>query len=65
MNGTLFGNRVFADVIKWSEVIKVGPNHALTGVFIFIVFFIFVFLPFLGPLLRHMEVPGLGVESEL
>jgi len=25
----------------------------------------FVFLPFLGPLPRHMEVPRLGVESEL
>ena len=25
----------------------------------------FFFLPFLGPLPRHMEVPGLGVESEL
>ena len=24
-----------------------------------------VFLPFLGPFPRHMEVPGLGVESEL
>jgi len=24
-----------------------------------------VFLPFLGPYLRHMEVPRLGVESEL
>ena len=28
-------------------------------------FFFFVFLPFLGPLPRHMEVPRLGVESEL
>ena len=28
-------------------------------------FFFFVFLPFLGPLLRHMEVPRLGVELEL
>ena len=28
-------------------------------------FFFFVFLPFLGPLLWHMEVPRLGVESEL
>ena len=28
-------------------------------------FFFFVFLPFLGPILRHMEVPRLGVESEL
>ena len=27
--------------------------------------FIFVFLPFLGPFLQHMEVPRLGVESEL
>ena len=31
--------------------------------FSFVLFF--VFLPFLGPLLRHMEVPRLGVESEL
>ena len=28
-------------------------------------FFFFVFLPFLGLLLWHMEVPRLGVESEL
>ena len=28
-------------------------------------FFFFVFLPFLGPLQRHMEVPRLGVKSEL
>ena len=28
------------------------------------VFFFFVFFPFLGPLLRHMEVPRLGVQSE-
>ena len=31
----------------------------------FLVCLFFVFLPFLGPLLRHMEVPWLGVESEL
>ena len=30
-----------------------------------LLFFFFVFLPFLGPLPRHMEVPGLGVKSEL
>ena len=29
------------------------------------VFFFFVFLLFLGPLPLHMEVPRLGVESEL
>ena len=28
-------------------------------------YFIFVFLPFLGTLPWHMEVPRLGVESEL
>ena len=28
-------------------------------------FFFFIFLPFLGPHVRHMEVPRLGVESEL
>ena len=33
--------------------------------FFFSFFFFFVFLPFLGPLLWHIEVPGLGVESEL
>ena len=33
--------------------------------FLFIYVFIFVFLPSLGPLLQHMEVPRLGVESEL
>ena len=27
--------------------------------------FFFVFLPFLGPLPRHVEVPRLGVQSEL
>ena len=28
-------------------------------------FFLFVFFPFLGPLLQHMEVPRPGVELEL
>ena len=28
-------------------------------------FFLPIFLPFLGPLLRHMEVPRLGGELEL
>ena len=32
---------------------------------LFIYLFIFVFLPFLGRILRHMEVPRLGVYSEL
>ena len=28
-------------------------------------FYLFIFFVFLGPHLRHMEVPGLGVQSEL
>ena len=28
-------------------------------------FFFFVYLPFLGPLLQHMEIPRLGVQLEL
>ena len=37
--------------------------HAL--VFFFFFFFFLIFLPLLGPLPRHMEVPRLGVQSEL
>ena len=37
-------------------------THSFVGSFFF---FFFVFLPFLGLLLWHMEVPRLGVESEL
>ena len=33
--------------------------------YLFIYSFIFVFLPFLGPLPWHMEVSRLGVKSEL
>ena len=50
LSGYLYG--YFCDHIFWLEVI----------VFFF---FFFVFLPFLGPLPQHMEVPRLGVESEL
>ena len=32
---------------------------------IFFCFVLFVFLPFLAPLPRHMEVPRLGVQLEL
>ena len=39
--------------------------ESLSNTFYFIYLFIFVFLPFLGPLSRHMEVPRLGVQSEL
>ena len=39
-----------------------GSDPLVTELFLF---FFFVFLPFLGPLPWHMEVPRLGVESEL
>ena len=41
--------------------------NSLTSIFYFFIFIIifFVFLLFLGPYPRHMEVPRLGVESEL
>ena len=41
-----------------------GPPDFIFYLFLFI-FFVFFFLLFLGPLLRHMEVPRLGVELEL
>ena len=36
-----------------------------TGAFIFIVFLVLFCFVFLGPCLRHMDAPRLGVESEL
>ena len=46
---------------------KVGRGEEKGGrkSFFVCLFVCFVFLPFLGPLPRHMEVPRLGVESEL
>ena len=42
------------------------PAPPVTGLVFFVCLFVcFVFLPFLGPLPRHVEVPRLGVESEL
>ena len=48
---------------------KSGDNGSLIieqlPCFVFWLFFFFFFFCFLGPHLRHMEVPSLGVESEL
>ena len=44
---------------------KMLCEYKIKSFILFFGFFLFVFLPFLGPLLRHMEVPRLGVESEL
>ena len=35
------------------------------GLFIFVVVVVVVFLSFLGPYPQHIEVPRLGVKSEL
>ena len=42
---------------------QICENRYISEDFIFL--FLFVFLPFLGPLPLHMEVPRLGVKSGL
>ena len=44
---------------------SVGLGWVWEGFGVYSEIFFFVFLPFPGPLLQHMEVPRLGVESEL
>ena len=47
------------------RILFVG-SFVLTYFFVCVgVCFFFVFLPFLGPLPEHMEVPRLGVQTEL
>ena len=59
---------------KGSESLRSTDSFVFLGFCLFFCFvfrkhynylFIFAFLPFLGPLPQHMEVPRLGVESEL
>ena len=47
------------------EIIKLHWCGSLWVFSFFFFFFFSVFLPFLGQLPRHMEVPRLGVSSEL
>ena len=42
-----------------------AKKHCIEDLVGYIFFFFFFFLPFLGLLLQHVEVPKLGVESEL
>ena len=57
-------------VAQWFEDVMLSLHSftcsfpVFTELLIFFLIF-FVFLPFLGPLLQHMEVPRPGVESEL
>jgi len=48
-----------------TEVFSQIPKLLLAVAFFFFFGSFFFFLPFLGPILRHMEVPRLGGESEL
>ena len=51
---------------KFSFLLELMLFPHLTWTLIFFFNFIFfVFLLFLGPLPQHMEIPRLGVESEL
>ena len=51
---------------KFKEAPKKNSTTKITNIlFLILILFYFVFLPFLGPLLRHMEVPRLGVKLEL
>ena len=43
---------------------QVGVHRLCVSVVVVVVLLLLLLL-FLGPLPRHMEVPGLGVESEL
>ena len=54
------GDKEVVQAPRWGIVpVGLSPLHGL------FFFFFLVFLLFLGPLPRHMEVPRLGVQSEL
>ena len=68
------GNAIFSFLRNVHDVIVVAPIYfptnsvqegSLFKFFFNRIILFFVFLPFLCPLPRHMEVPRLGVESEL
>ena len=58
----LVPNTFFVIITLWTKLYYHLKNH-ICNLLYFILFylFIFVFLPFLGLLLQHMEVPRLGV----
>ena len=67
----IFFNNVNLGSILWFGYCNLTSNLLFdievvyNFVFIFLFLFFFGFLLFLGPLPRHVEVPRLGVKSEL
>ena len=55
----MFSLKYFIDTCSWCLPLDSADRKH------FLFFFFFVFLPFLGLLLWHMEVPRPGVHSEL
>ena len=56
------------DKMIWAlDVVPIATGTCLFYfiIFLFFIFYFFVFLPSLGPLPRHIEVPRLGVKLEL
>ena len=51
--------------IKIGKIMEILINNPLNTTHVLLIYFYFYFLSFLGPCLRHMEVPRLGVYSEL
>ena len=60
---------VLTQLLFFCQQLHFHTDLHIISIFLFFNFFkffnFFVFLLFLGPFLRHMEVPRLGVESEL
>ena len=53
--------RTFSHMVGW-EARGGGGESAVAAAVPRTLFYFFVFLPFLGPLLRHVEVPRPGVK---
>ena len=53
-----------SEMVPASEMLPY-PQKMLNSIAFLFFFFFWSFGHFLGPILRHMEVPRLGVESEL
>ena len=60
-----FGKFTYNILVGFFSVQPLGFSTEIIISIFYFLFFIFDYLLFLRPLSRHMEVPRLGVESEL